>query len=191
MLLFNPYKYKGVYMDNNKTVEEHIIKVMQESSQKDIDGIERDVIRNEMLEYRRKEIPVPINIDVLSFVNKSFEINDKLKSEKCSDKKIKRVMNNPLQTIRKLEYVNLINDFITEIRIMAYDGNTSKETELKLEEMEKYQTIMTSKDKNIVALKKSIPKLTHTVREMKAKDKTQDEIQKFMEKYLFSYIKLS
>lgn len=116
-------------------------------------------------------------------------IHNLLDEQGASRKKIERTMESPLIAYDKYRYIKLVKSFILDIKNHAYANKKSEDIKTILEEKPDYRVIMFSKNKSLVGLRKSIPKLVKIVREMKTKDKTEEEIIAFLYKHLFSYIK--
>lgn len=139
---------------------------------------------------------------ILSFIDKEYPDVDKeqtlldvkgihelLKEQKASDKKIERVMERPIVAHQRVQHIKLMKTFILEIKDQAYSGRKSEDIKESLEKNPDYKFFMHSKNKAFISLRKSIPKLVKVVREMKGKEKTEQEIIDFLYKHLFSYIK--
>lgn len=158
--------------------------IMRNVSNMMIDNIDRDNILSEIniqcLEH---------DIDAEQVIADVENIHNLLDEQGASRKKIERTMKSPLTAYDKYRYIKLVKSFILDIKNHAYANNKSEDIKTILEEEPDYRVIMFSKNKSLVGLRKSIPKLVKIVREMKAKDKTEEEIIAFLYKHLFSYIK--
>ena len=158
--------------------------IMRNVSNMMIDNIDRDNILSEIniqcLEH---------DIDAEQVVSDVGDIHSLLENQGASNKKIERTMQTPLAAYEKYKYIKLVKSFILDIKNHAYANKKSEDIKTILEEEPDYRVIMFSKNKSLVGLRKSIPKLVKIVREMKAKDKTEEEIIAFLYKHLFSYIK--
>jgi len=158
--------------------------VMKEISNMMVDDVDRDAILSQIDSKCLEN-----DIDKEQVVADVENIHNLLDEQGASRKKIERTMESPLTAYDKYRYIKLVKSFILDIKNHAYANKKSEDIKTILEEEPDYRVIMFSKNKSLVGLRKSIPKLVKIVREMKAKDKTEEEIIAFLYKHLFSYIK--
>lgn len=158
--------------------------VMKEISNMMVDDVDRDAILSQIDSKCLEN-----DIDKEQVVADVENIHNLLDEQGASRKKIERTMESPLTAYDKYRYIKLVKSFILDIKNHAYANKKSEDIKTILEEESDYRVIMFSKNKSLVGLRKSIPKLVKIVREMKAKDKTEEEIIAFLYKHLFSYIK--
>lgn len=157
---------------------------MKEISNMMMDDVDRDTILSQIDSKCLEN-----DIDKEQVVADVENIHNLLDEQGASRKKIERTMESPLTAYDKYRYIKLVKSFILDIKNHAYANKKSEDIKTILEEEPDYRVIMFSKNKSLVGLRKSIPKLVKIVREMKAKDKTEEEIIAFLYKHLFSYIK--